>query len=581
MAEPQEIHQYAKDLSLLCIDEDATFLFSITEGLFKLFARVDDASDATIGFGFVKLNRYDLILFDANSTVMSAQQFVVNIQKINRFQNLVIMYKQMEANDIIELYRLGVNAVIKKPSNLAVLLNTLDQVLGKIVYERNFFLPKIEALNEVLVYERKRIGRFMLNEKKYTQKIKAYQNNIQCNKYIYELTRLPSKYALQNALGNQTQSLLYLNIDHFDFLNSVYGMGKANKVLKECALRLKKFLPQNGELYHVTADEFVILLDAPSENQEFLLAQQIQSMFESAELEFDTYTHKVHFSIGIDKGVGKILFANAKSASKESRYYGGNQITYFHPKSEYIQGQKQNLYWIQTIKKAFQEDKIHTYYQAIKSTKTQEPKHYEVLCRLEDEEGNLRDAYKFIHSARLVGLITNITKNVIDKAFKVFAHNEFHFSLNISMHDLYENYLVTFLTYKCDKYGIQPSRISLEVVQDVILSKNTTVDEQILTLRKLGFHIVLDNFGSDALIYSRITQLHTQCIKLDGELIKKLDGDNVHTAIVQSFIHFAKEKNIKIIAVHVENEELYKKIQALGIEYFQGFAIAKPSRKLT
>lgn len=582
MVELQKTVEYSKDLSILYIDEDSSFLYSVSQSLSKIFAKVDDASDATIGLGYARLNQYDLIIMDAHSTIMSAQQLLTNIQKANPFQNVIITtHRSMTQEEILLLYALGVNAIIQKPLKMEILLETLSKVLAKISNERAYLSSTVDQLNETLTYERKRIGRFMMNEKKYTQRIQEYQNSIQVNRNIYELTRLPSRYALQNALSEQTQALLYLNIDHFDFVNSVYGMGKANKMLKECAARLKKFLPQNGELFHITADEFVILLDDPSEKQELLLAQQIQSMFEAAEVEFDTYTHRVHFSIGIDKGVGKILFANAKSASKESRCYGGNQITYFDSKSEYIQEQKENLYWIQTLKKAFEEDKIHTYYQAIKRSTTQEIKHYEVFCRLEDEQGNLIDAQKFIHSAKLIGLITHITKNVIDKAFKTFAHNEFHFSLNISMHDLHENYLVDFLKYKCEKYAIEPSRISIEILKDVILSKNKMIDEQILLLRELGFHITIDNFGSDALIYNRILELHVEYIKLDGELIKKLDTDKVHTIIVQSLIDFAKEGNIQIIAEHVESEEVYQKVCALGIEYVQGFAIAKPLLKLT
>ncbi len=51
---------------------------------------------------------------------------------------------------------------------------------------------------------------FMANEKKLTDKIETYENNINFNKNIYELTRLPSKYALQNAL-NGTPSVVALH----------------------------------------------------------------------------------------------------------------------------------------------------------------------------------------------------------------------------------------------------------------------------------------------------------------------------------------------------------------------------------
>lgn len=582
MAEPQEILQYSKDLSLLYIDENADFLVSITKNLSKLFAKVDDASDATIGLGYLRLNKYDLVIMDAQSSIMNAQQFISNLQKLHPFENIIITIDPKSSiEDILALNALGVNAIITKPFKMANFLDTLFQVLGKISQQRLALNSKVQELQESLTYERKRIGRFMLNEKKYAQRIEEYQNSIQINRNVYELTKLPSKYALQTALNGDNQSLLYLNIDHFDFINSIYGMGKANKLLKECAKRLNMFLPQNGELFHITADEFVILLDDASKGQELSLAKQIQSMFKEAAVEFDEYTHFINFSIGIDSGSGKILFVNAKSASKESRYYGGDQITFFHQKSEYMQEQRESLYWIQVLKKAFEEDRLLTFYQPIKNCSTQEVKHYEVLCRLQDENGNLISAEKFIHSARLVGLITHITKNVVDKAFKMFTHNEFHFSLNISMYDLHENYLLEFLKYKCEKYAIDPSRVYLEVVKDIVLSKTAMIDEQILALKEFGFHIVIDNFGSDALIYNRILELKAEYLKLDGELIRELENNTIHTVIIKSLIAFAKKGGVKLIAEHVENEELYEKVKALGIDFMQGYAIAKPSLKLT
>jgi diguanylate cyclase (GGDEF)-like protein len=581
MAGLKELLEFSQNLSLLYIDEDQDLLQNISDVLQKVFHKVDDASDATIGLSYARLNKYDVAIIDASSTIMSGAQLIQNLKKIDPFLTIIVTVKNQSEKELLELYAQGIESVLLKPFKAVSLVDILYAALVKISHQREYLRPEIEKLNETILYEKKRIGRFMINEKKAAQKIKEYEDNIQVSKNIYELTRLPSKYALQTALSGEKQSLLYLNIDHFDFINSIYGMGKANKLLKECAKRLNMFLPKNGELFHITADEFVILLDDPAEKQEISLAKQIQSMFKEAPVEFDDYTHFVNFSIGIDSGSGKILFVNAKSASKESRYYGGDQVTFFQPKSEYMREQRENLYWIQVLKKAFEEDRLVTYYQPIKNCATQEVKHYEVLCRLQDEKGNLISAEKFIHSARLVGLITHITKNVIDKAFKMFTQNEFHFSLNISMYDLHENYLLEFLKYKCEKYAIDPSRVYIEVVKDIVLTRTAIIDEQILALKEFGFHIVIDNFGSDALIYNRILELKAEYLKLDGQLIKELENNTPHTIIVKSLIAFAKEGGVKIIAEHVENKELYEKVKALGIDFMQGYAIAKPSLKLT
>ncbi|MEA1982610.1 MAG: GGDEF domain-containing phosphodiesterase, partial [Campylobacterota bacterium] len=371
-----------------------------------------------------------------------------------------------------------------------------------------------------------------------------------------------------------------INIDNFDFVNTTYGMGKANKLLKECAARLGMFLPTNASLYHITADEYVILLDEPSLSQAELLANQIQSLFKESPLEFDGHSHFIVFSMGLDHGVGKKLFINSKAASKEARYFGGNQIVTFNVHSSYMKEQRENLYWVGVLQKAFDNDKIFTYYQPIRSNTDSDVKHYEVLCRLMDDNNKLIDASKFIQSAKHVGLITQITKIVIDKTFKLFQNNSYNFSINISIHDLHEEYLLSFLDYKCDRYSILPSRVHLEIVEDIIINKSDIFDKQILDLKKAGYHVVVDDFGTDKSAYSRMFDLQADYIKIDGAFIKGLKKDKAHQVIVKSIVDFAKKSGIKTIAEHVESQEVYDIVNELNIDYSQGYFIGKPSINL-
>ncbi len=485
----------------------------------------------------------------------------------------------MSDSEIIELYKLDVR-VIQKPFNASALLDEILYIASKNFQEREYLKDKVEALNEDVAYERKRIGRFMMNEKKLANKIKLYENSIHINKNVYDLTKLPSRYALSAALNGELQSLLYLNIDNFDFINTLYGMGKANEILKKCALRLKKFLPQNAELFHIMADEFVILLDEPSRDQDLLLADQIHALFKEAPIEFDEYTHYLVFSIGVDGGKGKKLFLRAKSASKEARHFGGDKTVVYSHDSAYMTKQRENLHWVGVLNKAFEEDCLITYYQPILNIKNPEIKHYEVLCRIKGSDSKLIDAKDFIETAKMAGLMTRISKTVIDKTFKKFQSNDYNFSINVSMYDLYENYLLKFLEYKCKRYGVDPSRVYLEIVEDVIGSKVADIDKQVIELKNSGYQVVIDDFGSEQSTYSRMFELQVEIIKIDGSFIKELDRDDSYRKIVQNIVDFAQKNGIKTIAEHVESEKVHEIVKELGIDYSQGYLFGKPSQDL-
>ena len=580
MAELKDLLPVTKALKLLYVDENQDFLMTITNTLKKVFHSVDDANDAMIALGSLKIHKYDLVIIDTASLIMDISSLVKQIRVYNPYQEIILTTPETSTKVLLSFSLLNISALQQKPFKTTDFLEQILNTSLKLQYNRNYLSNQVDKLNKDLLYERKRIGRFMMSEKKLLHEIEIYKDNANINKYVYELTKLPSRFALQDALDSKEQSLIYINIDHFDFVNTTYGMGKANKLLKETASKLKIYLPNNAGIYHITADEFVILLEAPSQGQPLLLANQIQSLFKESAVEFDGHSHYLVFSIGIDEGVGNKLFINAKAASKEARYYGGNQIVQYDVYSQYMKEQRESLYWVGILQKAFDEDKILTYYQPIISNNTAQTKHYEVLCRLMDDNNNLIDANKFIHSAKQVGLITQITKTVIDRTFKLFQDNTYNFSINISMHDLHENYLVDFLDYKCERYNISPLRVHLEIVEDIIVNQTVPVDSQILELKNKGYHVIIDDFGTDKSAYNRMFELQAEYIKIDGSFIKELTKDKEHRLIVKSIVDFAKKAGIKTIAEHVESKEVYDIVKDLEIDFSQGYYIGKPSMNL-
>jgi len=148
------------------------------------------------------------------------------------------------------------------------------------------------------------------------------------------------------------------------------------------------------------------------------------------------------------------------------------------------------------------------------------------------------------------------------------------------MHDLHENYLLNFLEYKCKKYNITQSRVHLEIVEDIIMSETDILDRQIIDLKHKGYHVIVDDFGTDKSAYNRMFELEAEFIKIDGSFIKELSRDKSHQIIVKSIVDFAKKSGIKTIAEHVESKEIYEIVKSLGVDYSQGYFMGKPALTL-
>jgi len=598
MVELQDLLPFTKKLKLLCIDSDAAVRQSLVKTFSKIFAQVDDAADGYDGLNHFRINQHDLIITESRLDNYPALQMVEQVKKISPSQHVIVISNEQDAATLLAWSNIGIEGFVPKPINMQALLQSMHKSCS-VLYRNAQKVQQVEAsaqvkaqkkqlqehyeenehkLQEALAYERKRLGRLLGQEKALQKKLSETESKIQAIRYMDDLTGLKNKFSLKDAMEKEgDKALLFLNIDHFDSINTLYGMGYGNKVLKETANRLQRFLPSNTQLFRISADEFVILIQEPTPDQELLLSQQVLAMFQQAPILINDVEFDISFSIGMDRGSHQKLFIHAKTASVEAKEKGRSQMVVFKENSDYVKHQRETLYWIQTVKDALKNDRVMSYYQPIHNNETHKVEKYEALCRILDKEGRVLNASSFINSAQLAGLVTKISRVMIDKAFKYFQSNSYAFSINVTAQDFHENYLEDFLQYKCDYYHITPNRVYLEVVESITTNGKDKTLQQIKRLRAKGFNITIDDFGVDQSVFSRLIRLEAKTIKIDSSFIQDINTNLSHQMIVQNIVAFANRIGAQTVAEFVDSQAVHEKVCELGINYSQGYYIGEPS----
>ncbi len=597
MVELQDLLPYTKKLKLLCVDGDDATRQSLVKTFSRIFAQVDDAADGYDGLNHYKINQHDLIITETDLENYSASQMIEQIKKITPSQHVIAISKSKDVETLLTWSNMGISGFVPKPIGMQTLLESMYRsctqlystaqkvqqadASQQIKEQKRKLQEHYEAiekkLNDALAYERKRLGRLLGQEKELQARLDEQGRLIESIRYKDDLTGLANQRALKHAMSEPgDKALLFMNIDHFDAINTIYGMGYGNKVLKETASRLERFLPNNTKLFRISADEFVVLISAPVANQELMLSQQILAMFQQSAIVVEDIEFDITFSIGMDRGAHNKLFVHAKTASAEARQKGRAQMVVFKNDSEYVKTQRETLYWVQTVKDALQNDRVMSYYQPIYNNETGNIEKYEALCRILDKNGKILSAGSFIDSAAFAGLMTKISRIMIDKAFKHFQSNMYAFSLNISSQDFDEGYLEEFLQYKCDYYNINPQRVYIEVVESVSMNESEDTLSQIKRLRAKGFNITIDDFGIEQSVFSRLLRMEAKTIKIDSSFIENLDTNLSNQMIVENIVAFAKRIGAKTIAEFVNTQQVHKKVCELGIDYSQGYYIGEP-----
>ena len=393
------------------------------------------------------------------------------------------------------------------------------------------------------------------------------------------ISGLANKIVLEEKIAEKgTLSVMMFSIDNFDAIAEVFGMKFSDFVVNKVSKLLNKFLANNIYLYRLNTGEFVFLIEDEHDKQSETVAQGIKSFFDIYPIEHDSIEIKVTFSIGICYCEREYLLRNSRLAMNEAKKLGSNRYHFFSKDDSSTKTQEKNIYWMHKIHDALLDGNIVPFFQAIQDNKTGKIYKYECLVRIL-ENGEIITPWYFNDAVQMAGLVTNLTKTMIDKSFKMFKNRTEEFSINITQGDLKEAYLESFLIHKCDKYKISPKRVTLELLENIDESQEEIIFIQLNSLKEKGFKISIDDFGAENSNFSRLLKINADYIKIDGQFIKNIDTSEQSRHIVEAIHSFAKKIGAKTIAEFVHNEEVLKSIKEIGIDYSQGYLISEPIDK--
>ena len=296
--------------------------------------------------------------------------------------------------------------------------------------------------------------------------------------------------------------------------------------LVEIAKFINMIKPASFKLFRMNSDEFVLISEKQMREEELGdTASSIISFFDQMDIEVsDSIELVISISIGIAVGNSNETLNQAKIAIKELREHKRGSYKIFDPESSYIKKQEENIYWIHKKKNAFIEENLTAFYQPIINNKTKKIEKYECLVRIYEDDV-LVPPIRFMEASVLTGTLALVTKTVIKKSFETFSDTNYEFSINITNTDLYSEYLEAYLMKYVQMYDIDPSRVVLEILEDIDTLNTTKILNQLNSLRERGFKLAIDDFGSQSSNFSRLLEFSPDYLKIDGSFIKNILTD--------------------------------------------------------
>lgn len=385
-------------------------------------------------------------------------------------------------------------------------------------------------------------------------------------------------------------ALMYLDLDQFKVVNDTCGHAAGDQLLRQVSSELQNCLRDNDTLARLGGDEFGVLLENCPAAISAQLAESLRQAVQTLRFSWSGRSFNVSVSIGL---VGladtHINLEEALRAADVACYMakekGRNRIQVYHPDDSELSLRYGEMAWAQRIHQALKEQRFVLYAQEIMATHAhQEPGiHIELLLRLRDENGQLVTPSFFLPAAERYGLMPLIDHWVVENALSIIIERHQAglpaidtCAINLSGSTIGDDNFLAFLHQQLQRPSIDPRQICFEITETSAIANLTDAMRFITELQVLGCKFSLDDFGVGMSSFAYLKNLPVDFLKIDGGFVKDILSDPIDRAMVEMINRIAQVMGKATIAEFVENEQVHETLKDIGVNYVQGYSIAKP-----
>lgn len=381
-------------------------------------------------------------------------------------------------------------------------------------------------------------------------------------------------------------AVLQIDLDGFKKINDSLGHAAGDHVLVETADRMRQSCRASDLCVRLGGDEFVVILAAVGTTEDINMVAGRVLSYVNQPIEYEGVTVNAGASAGIavfpvDANNADDLLIHADLALYDAKKRGGGRFAFFSDELRKELEHRKQLE--EDLKFAIRTEAFDAYFQPQISLADGGVAGVEALMRWTHPERGPVPPNEFIPVAEKTGLMTMIGRIVIRKAIAQAA--EWHraglefgrLAVNVSGCELREPEFSDFIFDTLKTTGLPPTKLSLEIVESVILDdEKLGIAQRLRDIRSAGIHVELDDFGTGYASLSHVNPNEIDRLKIDRRFVKNIDDNSDNTKIVRAITELARGLGISIIAEGAETQEELNQLMEIGCEQVQGYSIAFP-----
>jgi len=433
---------------------------------------------------------------------------------------------------------------------------------------------------------------------------KAAEEKIHQLAFYDPLTGLPNRRLLMIQLGQALRNsarngrlgaLLFIDLDHFKWLNDTLGHGQGDQLLQQVAARLRGTLRESDMVARLGGDEFLVILEDLSESRQNAALQAdlaAQKLLDSCNLPYmlDGVGYHSTPSIGIalfDAATESPdeLLKHADLAMYNAKAAGRNKLRFFDAGMQTAVERRVKM--DKDLRDGLDREEMILHYQPQVDV-TGRVVGAEALIRWQHPTQGLVPPGEFIPLAEQSGLILKLGNWVLRTACEtlaVWAGNPafaaLTLSINVSARQLHETGFAAQVLAIIAQTGANPARLKLELTESILVENTETTIASMAALRAHGIAFVLDDFGTGYCSLSYLRRMPLDQLKIDRCFVAGA-ATSAHDATIARIIIVLGEKlGLTVVGEGIETEAQKSFLIKNGCAIFQGYLFGRPVPRIT
>lgn len=406
----------------------------------------------------------------------------------------------------------------------------------------------------------------------------AYTDQLTGAVSFARFTQLVRMYAHKN----NDYSLVSLNLRRFKFMNEILGRDKSDDFLCRIVTCIKPMLKKDEIICRDSADVFYMLLIGTDES---VISNRIHAIFNSIRQNTKDFCYEYEFCCGVISNSTysfEQMLTNVMFALAQSKEMASENICFFdeevHKKKEFENFVESNM------QQALDSNCFEMVLQPKVDLDTNLVVSAEALVRWKLEDGTYLPPSSFVGIFEKNRFCSKLDFYMLRKAIQQIRKwidmeiQPVNISVNQSKIVFYHENYISELKSLLREYDVSASYITLEVLESTVIEDFKLFNQILSEVKKLGFSVSLDDFGSGYSSLNVLSKLDIDELKIDRIFLHTdSELENKKTKLIlEAIINIAKKSNIRVVVEGVESIEDDRFIRCIGANVGQGYYYSRP-----